>query len=96
MRGAAVKTNEQLPQDPILVHPSKFDEKFQDQAFNVQADISMLLDEHFEQLRDKFNGILRRNTDNLNRWITTDLAFIDKESRNVGTTVFPAGVSGPK
>jgi hypothetical protein len=76
--------------------PSKFDEKFQDQAFNVQADISMLLDEHFEQLRDKFNGILRRNTDNLNRWITTDLAFIDKESRNVGTTVFPAGVSGPK
>ena len=25
--------------------PSKFDEKFQDQAFNVQADISMLLDE---------------------------------------------------
>merc|ERR1719469_1390400 len=59
----------------------KFDLHFEDQAYNVQADISMLLDEHFEAVREKFNGILRRNTDNLNRWITTDLRYIDTESK---------------
>ena len=71
----------------------------------------MLLDEHFEAVREKFNGnlrrnsnpnpdptptqhrpqpepepeplpgILRRNTDNLNRWVTTDLRYIDAESK---------------
>lgn len=60
---------------------TKFDAHFEDQAYNVQADISMLLDEHFEAVRDKFNGILRRNTDNLNRWVTTDLRYIDAESK---------------
>ena len=30
----------------------------------------MLLDEHFEAVREKFNAILRRNTDNLNRWVS--------------------------
>jgi len=59
----------------------KFDLHFEDQAYNVQADISMLLDEHFEAVREKFNGILRRNTDNLNRWVTTDLRYIDAESK---------------
>ena len=59
----------------------RFDPHFEDQAYNVQADISMLLDEHFEAMREKFNGILRRNTDNLNRWITTDLRYIDTESK---------------
>jgi len=60
---------------------SKYDEHFEDQAYNVQADVSMLLDEHFEAMREKFNGILRRNTDNLNRWVTTDLRYIDAESK---------------
>ena len=30
----------------------------------------MLLDEHFEAVREKFNAILRRNTDSLNRWVS--------------------------
>jgi len=60
---------------------SRFDAKFEDQAYNVQADISMLLDEHFEAVREKFNALLRRNTDNLNRWVTTDLHYIDAESK---------------
>ena len=41
----------------------------------------MLLDTHFEAMRVKFNGVLRRNTENLNRWVTTDLRYIDAESK---------------
>ena len=59
----------------------KADAKFSDQGFNVQSDISMLLDEHFEQLREKFDGMLMRHTTNLNRWISTDLRFVDNESK---------------
>jgi len=70
----------------------KFDSHFEDQAYNVQADISMLLDTHFEAMRVKFNGVLRRNTENLNRWVTTDLRYIDAESKTA-TQVTSSAVS---
>ena len=57
------------------------DEKFGDQAYNAQADISMLLDGHFKQLNEKFDGMLMRHTDNFNRWITTDLHHLDAECK---------------
>lgn len=67
------------------------DEKFGDQAYNVQADISMLLDGHFEQLREKFDGMLMRHTDNLNRWVTTDLHHLDAECKAARTELQVVG-----
>ena len=61
------------------------DEKFGDQAYNAQADISMLLDGHFKQLNEKFDGMLMRHTDNFNRWITTDLHHLDAECKAAKT-----------
>ena len=53
----------------------------------------MLLDEHFETMRERFNSILRRNTDNLNRWVTTDLRYIDAESKTAAQVRWPLAVA---
>jgi len=89
LRDSIFRTSKVTPHDG---ETTKVDEKFSDQAYNVQSDISMLLDEHFEQMREKFDGMLMRHTDNLNRWVGTDLRFLDEE--NKAATANAAAVVG--
>eukprot|EP00324_Dicrateria_rotunda_P005128 CAMPEP_0206169604 /NCGR_PEP_ID=MMETSP1474-20131121/36235_1 /ASSEMBLY_ACC=CAM_ASM_001110 /TAXON_ID=97495 /ORGANISM="Imantonia sp., Strain RCC918" /LENGTH=317 /DNA_ID=CAMNT_0053575753 /DNA_START=1 /DNA_END=951 /DNA_ORIENTATION=+ len=55
------------------------DAQFSDQAFNVQADLSLLLDQHFNGLSRAVDAILHTHTEKLTRSIGTDLKTILKD-----------------
>jgi len=56
----------------------KQDEQFSNQAYNVQSDLSLLIDEHFSNLRKQCEQTLELHRDKLTRSIANDLETVIK------------------
>ena len=56
--------------------PHASDSHFCDQTYNVQADLDVLLSEHYAQAREKFQGVLVRHSDMLSTRLKSEVARV--------------------